>query len=172
MKTIISLFVMLQCILFTVNAQSLTETLGGVETNFQIVSDSVDLKATDQFIIQRAEKNTKYRSGMTGDGGYGYGYGCGYQSFHLEFIARETYVTKVIDHKDRDYNKIVLTFYDSDDIILASQTWNRSEIDILFHSHPDNSRYFYSIDIKDVPMVLLAKTVKIDIIREVSDRAK
>ena len=168
MRTIISLFLLLQCIVFSVNAQSITEALGGIKTNFQIVSDNVDLKVTDQFIIQRANK--KYKKGWAGEGGYGYGYG--YQSFHLEFVAHESYVTKEIDHKDRDYNKLVLTFYDTNDVILGTRSWGRSDVDILFHLPGESKHYFYSIDLIDVPMVLLSETAKIDIIRKVSDKLK
>jgi hypothetical protein len=39
-------------------AQNLKESLGGTKTNFQIYSDTVDLKVSDQIIILRAEKQT------------------------------------------------------------------------------------------------------------------
>lgn len=180
MRTIISLFLLLQCIVFSCNAQSLTEELGGIKTNFQIVSDDEDLKVTDQFIIQRAEKKANhssstdinYSSASGYSYGYGYGYGYGYQSFHLEFIAHESYITKEIDHKNRNYNKLILTFYGANDVILGTRSWDRSDVDILFHLPGDSKHYFYSIDLIDVPMVLLSETAKIDIIRKVSDKFK
>ncbi|MDX8338282.1 hypothetical protein SLH46_03735 [Draconibacterium sp. IB214405] len=171
MKTIICLVVLLQCFVFSGKAQSLTETLGGIPTNYKIVSDTVDLKATDQFIIQRAEKKAEHRSNMESYSGYGYAYGYGYQSLHLEFIAKESYVWKEIETKNRNYDKLLFTFYDANDEILASRSWNTSEVAILYHLPSDNQRFFYSIDLLNIPIVLLEKTVKINLIREVSDRA-
>ncbi|WP_321368791.1 hypothetical protein [uncultured Draconibacterium sp.] len=164
MRILISLYLILQFSIYNSNAQNIVQSLGGIETNFQIVSDNLDLHVSNQYIIQRAEKESATR--YYGEASYGYGYG--YQSYHLEFIAEELYVTREIKHNDRDYDKMELTFYTSDNRILASHTLNSTRADILSNPRSVNRQYFYSIDLKDVPVILLEQTAKIDLVRKVS----
>jgi len=168
MKAKTLLFLIIQLSVFNSSAQSLSEALGAVKTNFQIFSDNKDLNVTDQFIIKRAE--SEHQRGSISDGGYGYGYG--YQSLHLEFVTQETYLLQEFDHKlfGNNYDKLVLTFYDPDDIVLATYVSDFSVADLMYNLPSEKVRFFYSIDLIGIPVVLLDKTVKIDLIKLVSDK--
>lgn len=168
MKTRTLLFLFIQLSVFSINAQSLSESLGAVKTNFQIFSDNKDLNVTDQFIIKRAEKKSYTRAVY--DGGYGYGYG--YQSLHLEFVTQETYILEEFDHKfvGNNSDKLELTFYDSNDVALATDVSDFSVVDLMYSLPSEKLRFFYSIDLIDIPVILLDKTVKIDLIKLVSDK--
>jgi hypothetical protein len=155
--------------IFSINilgAQNLKESLGGIKTNFQIYSDTVDLKVSDQIIIIRAEK--KYDS----DSDFGTGWGYGYQSFHLEFITKKN--IKIENYKFRtgrdNGTKLELIFYDSNNSVLATSSFPYDYIDLYNNSSIIDSPFFYSIDLIDIPIVLLDKTAKIGMIKKVAEK--
>jgi len=74
-----SRFLFLIVIGFTLQAQTLSEKLGAVPTNFRFFSGETDLEVNHQFIIKNA--GAYHCSGTTFDTGYGYG--AGYESFRL-----------------------------------------------------------------------------------------
>ncbi|MGB8491882.1 MAG: hypothetical protein WCE64_12570 [Bacteroidales bacterium] len=155
--------------IFSVNilaAQNLKESLGGIKTNFQIYSDTVDLKVSDQIIILRAEKN--YYS----DSNFGTGWGYGYQSFHLEFITKKN--IKIENYKYRtlrdNENKLELIFYDSNNSVLATTSFPYDYVDLFNNSSIKDSPFFYSIDLIDIPVVLLDKTARIGMIKKVAKK--
>lgn len=157
-------------LLFVVNvlaAQSLSESLGGVKTHFQMVSDTVDLKVSDQIIILRAERK------HYGDSSFGYGWGYGYQSFHLEFITKEEIKVETFNFKvgrDND-SKLELMFYNAENEILAISSVPFEFVDVLSHPSIVDNSFFYSIDLIDIPFVLLEKTYKIGLTKKVSSKA-
>jgi hypothetical protein len=154
---------------FSVNilgAQNLKDALGGIKTNFQIYSDTVDLKVSDQIIILRAEKN--YNS----DSNFGTGWGYGYQSFHLEFITKKNIKIENYKYKSgRDNeNKLELIFYDSNNSVLATSSFPYNYVDLYNNPSIIDSPFFYSIDLIDIPIVLLDKTAKIGMIKKVASK--
>jgi hypothetical protein len=155
--------------IFSVNilgAQNLKESLGGTKTNFQIYSDTVDLKVSDQIIILRAEKQTY------SDSNFGTGWGYGYQSFHLEFITKKNIKIENYKYKTgRDNgNKLELIFYDSNNSVLATSSFPYDYVDLYNNSSIIDSPFFYSIDLIDIPIVLLDKTAKIGMIKKVAEK--
>lgn len=155
--------------LFVVNAleaQNLKESLGGIKTNFKIVSDTVDLRVSDQIIILRAEKKSSENSS------FGTGWGYGYQSFHLEFIAKKEIKVETFKFKPGRDNesKLELTFYNSENSILASLSVPFDQVDALSNPTTSDRLFFYSIDLINIPVVLLEKTYKINMIKKVSSR--
>ena len=155
--------------LFVVNvlvAQNLKESLGSTKTNFQIFSDTVDLKVSDQIIILKAEKKSN------SDATFGYGWGYGYQSFHLEFITNKDIKVETFKYRTGRDNeeKLDLVFYDSANIILATTTIPFDYVDILNNTSITDGPFFYSIDLIDIPIVLLDKTSKIGMIKKVSNK--
>ncbi|QGY42852.1 hypothetical protein GM418_04035 [Maribellus comscasis] len=168
MKVKIFLFAVIQLSVVHICAQSLEESLGGIETNFQFFSNNIDLKVTDQFIIKRAEKKASASTNYSANSAYGYGYG--YQSFHLEFVTKEYYTIEEVEHKGRYSDKIELTFYNSDDIALATHTLDYSVVDLSYNISSDEIQFFYSIDLLGIPIVLLNKTAKINFIKKVSNK--
>jgi hypothetical protein len=166
MKTKLILLIAILSVVFNSNAQNLKESLGGIKTNFQFFSDTTNLKAIDQIIIQRAEKKS------SSDSNFGTGWGYGYQSFHIEFITRKHLtVTKFAYKAGRNNNdKLELTFYDCNNIVLASYSADFSIVDLFNNSLSNDSQIFYSIDLIDIPIVLLDKTVKINLTKEISSK--
>lgn len=155
--------------LFSVNilgAQNLKESLGGIKTNFLIYSDTVDLKVSDQMIILRAERKS------ASDSNFGTGWGYGYQSFHLEFITKKNIIIESYKFRTGRDNemKLELIFYDSNNSVLATSSIPYYDIDLCNNSSIIDSPFFYSIDLIDIPIVLLDKTVKIGMIKKVAER--
>lgn len=153
-------------LLFVVNllgAQNLKESLGGTKTNFQIFSDTVDLKASDQILILKAE--AKHEADAT----FGYGWGYGYQSFHLEFITKKNINVETFKYRTGRDNesRLELQFYDSENNMLASTSIPFDSVDLFNNSSIDGSPFFYSIDLIDIPIVLLDKTAKISMTKKV-----
>lgn len=155
--------------LFVVNtlvAQDLNDALGGVKTDFQIFSGTVDLDVSDQMIILKAKKRHE------ADFSFGHGWGYGYQSYHLEFIANKYFKVETFKHRTGGNNasRLEVIFYDSNNIILASSFIPFDNV-LVFSNPPINmGPFFYSIDLIDIPIVLLNKTSKISMIKKVSSR--
>lgn len=133
-------------------AQSLTERLGGVRTNFKFYCGTVDLEVKNQCIIKRAESGYNYTSSP--DNVYGFGY----ESFHLEF---ETNIESALN-KNWEYG--IITFYDANDNILsAERIWHRV-------SRTGRKPWFYSVSLTDIPILILDNTSRIEIEIEVKQK--
>ena len=167
MKTKMFLFIMFQLSLFNISAQNLEDSLGAVKTNFQLFSDTTNLNPTNQIIIQRAERKSY------GDS-FGVGWGYGSQSLHIEFVSGKNLAEKKFKYRaGRDNeDKLELTFYDSGNVVLATCQMDFSLVDLLYNSSSDKSLFFYSIDLIDIPIVLLNKTVKINLIKNIADKKR
>jgi hypothetical protein len=138
-------------------SQSISESLGGIKTKFEVFSDTIDLEVSDQIVILAAER----RSYISGGDQAGWGYG--YQSIHFEFITKKRLVeiTTVRINK----NNYKLTFSDQDNVILHTTIIPGYLADMRFNPDIGNSRAFYSIDLIDTPVLILDKTKRIDIIK-------
>jgi len=136
------------------DAQSVTEKLGGIKTNFSIYSDTIDLKTGNQVIILRAEKSA------FSDDFSGYGYGYGYQSYHLEFCSKKDFVVK-----PEKGNKYRLVFYDSKRNMLVNSEIPAALVNFYYNFDPKDPKYFYSIDLIDIPGVVLDQTSILNITR-------
>lgn len=138
-------------------AQSVSESLGGIKTNFEISTINTDLEVTEQIIVLQAERLT-YISTVD-QAGWGYGY----QSFHLEFITQKA-IKEVQGDKNNRY-KYRLTFIDHENVILFATDLSHNSV--KKYNNPDiaNSRFFYSIDLIGIPVLLFDKTKRIDIYR-------
>jgi hypothetical protein len=157
MKKLIIILILQNLLLKISYSQSISELLGGVKTNFELFSDSIDLEAEDQLIILAAERY----SGISIS--YQAGWGYGYQSFHFEFITTKRLAVKPTDKKDK--NNYQLSFIDSDNVILQTIIVPSHLVDVRSNTYIQNSNVFYSIDLIDTPVLILDKTRKINIIR-------
>ncbi len=166
MKVKSILLIVIQLTVLSLCAQDLKQSLGGIKTNFQFYSNTLNLEATDQIIIQRAERNTY------SDSSFGTGWGYGYQSIHLEFITGKQLVEENFDFKAGRNNKdkIEMSFYDSNNNLLATCTNDFTMVDLFHNSLPKDSPFFYSIDLIDIPIVLLDKTAKINLVKKTAHR--
>ncbi len=155
------LLLVLQFSVFSMYAQNLDQSPGGVRTDFQFFSDTIDLKVTDQIIVQRAEKKTY------SDFNFGTGWGYGYQSIHLEFTTRKDLVVKNFEFKTGRNNsdRIEISFYDINNTLLASYTNDFTIVDSFNNPLIKDSPCFYSIDLIDIPIILLNNTARINLVK-------
>ena len=156
-------------VVFSLNiliSQNLHENLGGVRTNFQIFSDGTSMEVSDQILILRAEG--KYDTDIT----FGYGWGYGYRSVHFECIVEKPFQTKIFKHRaGRDNSsKLELIFFDSDNTVLTSISIPFTNVKEFMKPSGNDGPFFYSIDLVDVPVVLLNRASKIDMIKKISSR--
>lgn len=144
-------------------AQDLSEKLGGVKTDFIFTSHGKELEVTRQVISKRAERF--YDWGGHKDGAYGYGYG--YESFHLEFTVKNG----EIDLPEsgslfKNEKPLFLDFYDEDDNLLGSKRISPREIRFVSNNSTDPKLIHYTIDLITIPLPLLDSTKRIDLFRE------
>ena len=143
-----------------VNAQDLSEKLGGVKTNFRFTSDTIDLNVSDQFIIKNAGAYNRTEEIYSG----GYGYAAGYDSYHLEFITNKNLSYEYFKRYTSFH--FIISFYNSDNILLTKKQFYQ---EVSRYRNPDikGSPIFYSIDLYNIPVSLLDKTSRINIIRAI-----
>jgi hypothetical protein len=152
-----SLFLFLIVIGFTLQAQTLSEKLGAVPTNFRFFSGETDLEVNHQFIIKNA--GSYNYTGTTFDAGYGYG--AGYEVFRLEFMTRKK-LTQESQRKTQHHFRI--GFYNADGKLLCSYNYPAKKVSVARNLNNDDGPLFYSIDLLDIPLSLFDFTEKIDII--------
>ncbi len=137
------------------NAQTISSALGCVKTNFQFYSDTTNLEVTSQFII----KNAGIFKKSVSDGlDYGYGYGGGYESYHLEFITNKELSTEVNRKVNYNYE---INFTDSNNIILATTTFDNDKVSHFSNRYFKDTPKFYSFDLINIPISVLDRTRKI-----------
>ena len=157
MKKFIFVLALQLSVLLTLSAQSISESLGGIKTNFELSSVNTALEVTDQIIVLTAERLSYINA--VGEAGWGYGY----QSFHFEFITQKE--IKEIQGDRNNRFKYRLTLIDHENVILF--TTNLPNNSVKKYHNPDiaDSKFFYSIDLIDIPVLLLDKTKRIDLYR-------
>ena len=142
-------------------AQSLVEKVGGVETDFKIYNDTEEMPVIAQVIIKRGylKKHSIVKTGF--ENSYGYAYAYGLETFRLEFITTMPLkVPEKIKFKKvkRKYYYIKLT--DSDSNIIAIV---KTDYDHVSSVTNNNGLYTYSVNLKNVPIILLDKSKRIDL---------
>jgi len=159
-KTIFALTITSLLSFHKVPAQSSFEHLGAIKTNFQIYSDTTNLLVSEQILIKPANRDS-YSNYKNGEAGYGY------EEYHLEFTTQKTIHAEYSlpgYHKrfyQDDGTVCKLVFYDQSNNILATKTI--LSVDMLYNPGKVEF-YFYSVDLRVVPIVLLEKTLKINIV--------
>ena len=146
--------------LFSTNifSQSLTEKLGGITTNFVFYSDSTELKVIDQAIIKRGVSNFKVK--QNAQYSYGHGYGYGLQTFHLEFTATSD-IKQINEYKDKPTKAVYQIYmYDESDNLLVNFAVQYYTSKVAKQTSEIKS---YSINLGQIPIIILNRTTKIDI---------
>jgi hypothetical protein len=142
---------------YTLQAQTLSEKLGAVPTNFRFFSGETDLEVNHQFIIKNA--GSYYRWSGVSDGAYGYG--AGYEGFRLEFTTN----IKLLQESDRKKeHHFRMSFYDNEGKLLCAYNYPAKKVSVARNLLKDNNPVFYSIDLIDIPVSLFDFTEKIEIV--------
>lgn len=138
-------------------AQTLTEQLGGVKTNFVFSSNGVEINVLNQLIIERGN----YDYSIMGQGGYGYGY----QSYWLE-IQVDTFIHAVKTDKSIYVRNFIIEFYDKDNNLLQSMKYYANNIRNIKSLKNDKNAYlFLSFNLVDLQTIMLENVHRIDIVK-------
>ena len=149
-------------------AQTLSEKLGGVATDFVIISGEDTLDIDKQIIIKRAKYKAKkdyntYETYEGGYGGYGYGFGYGYQSFHLEFTSKQQVgKTNVFNGNRTPTWYCTFHYYDKNGKQTLEMFVPGSMLKQGFNEQSVTS-YIYSLNLVNVPILVLDNTSTIHI---------
>ena len=136
----------------TVFSQTISEQLNGVTTHFEFTSDGNRLVVPTQHII----RGPGYRPGSESSAGY--------ETFRLEIEIASPIAEREGRLRDRMLPHHV-HFYDEYNEIIAFQRFSTSKVNRVFTSQEqDNEVRFYSFDLYDIPVMILDKTKRIDII--------
>ncbi len=164
----------LTIILFTLlsvslNAQTISQKLGGISTNFTIKSKSVLLNNEKQILIKRGVSSYGIDYEPSQNFSYGYAYGYGYQSYHIEFVSENRIQEKKITNKSK------VTYYQ---LILGDITGNNlqntyvsdSDVKLWIGAKEGKMVYTYSINLVNIPIILLDDISEINIVKFIVEK--
>jgi len=141
----------------TGNGQSITEHFSGKKVTFELTTvENVVLNDQYQYLVSRATKESAKDEFFE----KGFGFGFGFQSIHLEFATTEE-IKSDYDAYTKKYNYRI-TFYDQNNNEIAKKELSSNLVKMISNTdYP--KRFFYSIDLKDIPLLVLDSSAKIDI---------
>lgn len=155
MKTLKTLFLFgIVALSLNTNGQSLTEALGGVNTQFDIYSDTINLEVKQQCIIKRANTFKQISNHID----WSYALGGGYESLHLEFSTTKNLQVVKVEHAEHSY---LLEFVKKNGVILAVAPLNNDQVKLYTNPYVKNPKTFYSIDLIHIPICILEETHEI-----------
>lgn len=157
LSTSVCILITMMVTVETANAQSLIEKLGGVRTEFVIRSISTDVPVLSQAIVKRGMHRSNYSTGL--EQAYGYAYGL--QTYYLEFSTNSKIHERYVNKKGRRTYYEIKLFDNLGKLILVKNIGNHM---VKVSSNGDDLRT-YSVNLKEIPMVLLDQTKKIEIER-------
>ncbi|MBN2615795.1 MAG: hypothetical protein JXR71_08890 [Bacteroidales bacterium] len=137
------------------SAQSLTESLGTVKTHFKFYSDTTPLNVSEQFIIKRAGSYSVTAQDL--------GMAAGYDSYHLEFATQTALKTTDI-YKHNKVSEYNVRFYDANNNLLGTFMFEPEHAQKISNTNKKGSEAFYSLDLFKLPLSILDRTVKINIL--------
>jgi hypothetical protein len=144
---------------FLAQSQSLVAQVDGIETSIKVTNQDTLISKGAVILLQRAESTheEKYsqefnRVNQVGYS-YGYGYGYAYRSWHLEFVGATDLSSTKGRHK--------LSFYDASNTLIGVFLCLEGEIDVI--DGRAKAIFFYSIDLKAVPILLLEQADRVNI---------
>lgn len=154
------IFTLYLCTQFTwcLTSQTLMEEIGGVRTNFTIVSDTLWLDTDEQFLIKRATKEINLEEFDDGT----LQRSEAYESYHLEFILPGKIQTIRKIGKSREY--YFLEFFTDGDQLILSVELQPKEIKSTTN-WKDTELVAYSINLQQVPLVILDRTLKLNFVK-------
>lgn len=154
-------FIFLAVFLFasSLPAQSIREHTDALATNIIVSTENSVFSTGSPILIKRSEGYYHSRSDRDVDfdfdtsSSYGYDYGYGYTSWHLEFVGNRDISTSG--------KKYRLSFINSEGQNIGIIRVQKKEINVI--AGLMKPPFFYSVDLKEVPILLLEQTARIDI---------
>lgn len=155
-------------------AQSLVEELGGVKTNFRIISDTTELPIQSQAIVWRGVKKVDKKQTEWVDSDYAsahssaYGYGYGLRALHLEFMTSSG-ISKVSRNESNDGIYFELKLFDKEQQLLFKSRMSRERMKL---SSNKSDLKTFSLNLMDVPLILLEETDAVSIALVIAQEEK
>lgn len=151
------LFVMM--VAGSISAQSLTDKIGGVSTDFNIYYGEYKLDIQQQVIIKRGLSSYAVNEILPYEAASAYGYGL--ETFRFEFLSSDFINFK---SKSGNYYNIQLDLMDADGSILLSLNIDANNIWSFTSQKNFNA---YSINLQNIPLVVFNETkhIKINIMK-------
>ena len=145
----------------SLSAQGLpiSQQLGGVVTQYRITSGPHLLNDGQQLLIKRSN----YLTGSDRAGGY--------SEFHLEFATDLLPIGMIMRNAANEQRMVLtkptrtymLTFYDSQERVCHRTFIGRSRISVSSPRDEEGATFFFSIDLRNIPILLLDQTARIDL---------
>ncbi|MEL7220637.1 MAG: hypothetical protein AAGJ93_04910 [Bacteroidota bacterium] len=158
----------LSCLPFLLQAQSITESIGGVNTKFIIKSDSVLLNDSQQLIIKRGAYDFSRELNAPANTTLNVGYGYGYESYHLEFTSQQEILTVIQSQRKqaRRDEYFLIQLLDQSGVSYRNIELNATEVESISGARSVRDKlYAYSINLNQIPLVVLNDIAEINIIR-------
>ncbi|MEM7382282.1 MAG: hypothetical protein AAF361_13945 [Bacteroidota bacterium] len=138
------------------HAQNLLDHSPLIPTDIQITSDGEDLGIQEKHLLRR----TNTRIGEVSDDWYG----LAYESWHITFVS-----TKPINRPTANVRfgqaDFVIAIYDQSDQLISTRRLSRRLLKIMAE-RPDSEFIYYEIDLQWMPIVVLERCKRIDIVRD------
>lgn len=150
------------CFIVSAGAQPISQQMGGIETEFTIISGDVDLNRTKQLLIRRAIGHSYIKNMIDGGAGWGYGYA----SLHLEFVSREAIQVQHFDEPGKKRAYYLVECFNRQGEIIAQIEMDTAAVR-EFSNRQLPPLLSYSIDLQAIPVVILDQTSVINIERHV-----
>lgn len=142
---------------FLAQSQSLVAQVGAIETSIKVTNQDTLISKGAVILLERAESTHEEKYSQEFDRlnqvGYSYGYGYAYRSWHLEFAGTTDLSSIKGRHK--------LSFYDASNTLIGVFLCLEGEIDVI--DGRAKALFFYSIDLKAVPVLLLEQADRVNI---------
>lgn len=158
--------------LSVLQAQSLSEKLGGVTTEFLFFTKDSTMNVQQQTIIkrsvaeQRIGKGNSYNDVGICVGSYDFVYEVVSEVFYLEFITKNPirYIRNVFPAKRKKREVYYLVqFYNNKMEMISEEKMAVDKIQKILNNGKDK-KYTYSINLKDIPILLLDQTKTINVV--------
>ena len=158
MKSFIALFVFLYPLF--ISAQSLTEKMGAISSEFEFYSDTTKLDIRSQILMKRALAKSSYS--IEENASYGYAYA--YTEWCLEFVSNSK--IRSVARKFRNNLKAdtySITFLNEAGAILFSKINSKGHVRSWIGEIESKPIYTYSLNLSSLPLVLMDDISRIEI---------
>lgn len=140
--------------LLPLNAQSVTDEAGGIDTEFNFISEENKLDVTAQILIQRGYARSNSSSTYEENAAYGYAYGM--QVYFLEVLFKGEFAA--IDQNRFKKRVYLIEFLDENDEIIYSIERNPGLI-----TYTGGETSVLQINLSGIPLLILDFTTTIQI---------
>jgi hypothetical protein len=149
------------------NSGLAAQSFGGHTTYYTIISKGMVLNADQQLILKRGFYHYDWDEDYTSEASSAYGFGYGLESFHLEFNSAYPIQLKRVNKRKafqrREYYFIQIT--DADGVIYEWREIPIRQVYEVSGQQGEKKVYAYSINLHGIPMTILQKAQRIEILK-------